>query len=46
MQIQNLIQIQISVFHIIFMKYYPCRTSFQNWMEKFKAYGKEIATAA
>ena len=24
------------------MKYYSCRTLFQNWMEKLKAYGKNL----
>ena len=29
-------------FYIIFMKYYPCHTLFQNWIEKFKAYEKNL----
>ena len=29
-------------FYIIFMKYYPGHTLFQNWIEKFKAYEKNL----
>ena len=27
------------------MKYYPCHF-LKNWMEKFKSFGKELATAS